>query len=93
MRLGRRSGATDTELALPPLPVVNVVPDTAPRPPPEVSGGAPLVTCIDQVVSTRSQVLVRRWTLVTRQLELQRCFRAARSGKASLARRLRPADL
>jgi hypothetical protein len=71
-----------------PLPPANVPPDTAPRPPPQAPCGAPCVTRLEQVVPLHSQAIVRRWTR-----QLRRCFRAARRGDLSLARRLRPADV
>jgi hypothetical protein len=88
LRLGTLSGATDAELMLRPLPAVNVAPDTAPRSPPAALAGAPCVTRIDQVVPRHSQAVVRQWTR-----QLRRCFRAAKAGNLSLAKRLRPADV
>jgi hypothetical protein len=88
LRLGTLNGATDAELMLRALPAANVAPDTAPREPPVMLEGAPVVTRLEQVVPAHSQALVRQWTR-----QLRRCFRAAARGDLRLAKRLRPADL
>jgi hypothetical protein len=88
LRLGTQSGASDAELLTRPLPEANVPPDTAPRLPPATLSGAPRVTRREQVIPVHTQAIVGRWLR-----QLRRCFRAARSGNVSLARRLRPADV
>ena len=81
--------ASADELMAREFPSANVAPATAVRaPPPPPPCDPPRVTHREQVAPAASWRLVARW-----QRQMRRCFRAAARGNASLARRLRPADL
>ena len=87
--LGTREGASAEELLARPFAEANVAPVTSPIAPPlPQPSGAPVVTRRSQVVPQCTDRLVRQWCR-----QLRRCFRAARRGEVSLARRLRPDDL
>ena len=71
------------------LPCFNPPPATAKvDPPPPSPPSPPVVTSIEQVVPKATLAKVRTWLR-----RLRRCLRAAKAGKVSLAKRLRPDDL
>ena len=81
--------ASAAELAARPFPAANVPPETAARAPPAAQPQSPpRVTSREQVAPAATWRLVEQWCR-----RMRRCFRAAQRGDASLARRLRPADL
>ena len=87
--VGRHLEADDACLRRRPLPQFNIATATDAKPPPPAQlSGAPVVTCISQVVPKRTLAIVRTWLR-----RLRRSLRAAASGKFSLAKRLRPDDL
>ena len=87
--VGRHLEEDDVRVRRRPLPRLNTAtPSAAKPPPPPPPPNPPLVTRVEQVVPKRSLALVRTWLR-----RLRRCLRAAAAGKASLAKRLRPADL
>ena len=52
------------------------------------TGGAPVVTAVEQVIPAHALVVVAKW-----RRELTRCLRVAARGDLSLVRQLRPADV
>jgi hypothetical protein len=87
--LASHTAAAKEELLSRPFPVMNAAPTTAPLPPvPLPPPSPPRLAELEEIVPRKTLSLVRRW-----QRQLRRCLRAARAGKLSLARRLRPADL